>query len=90
MTRFKRLIHSLLKISFMVIRDFIENLVNLEAMALAFKTLLSLAPLLAVIFSILKGFGVHNRMEPALAEALAPFGEKGKRLRVISLASSTR
>ena len=78
MTRFKRLIHSLLKIGFMVTRDFIENLVNLEAMALAFKTLLSLAPLLAVIFSILKGFGVHNRMEPALAEALAPLGEKGK------------
>ena len=78
MTRFKRLIHSLLKIGFMVTRDFIKNLVNLEAMALAFKTLLSLAPLLAVIFSILKGFGVHNRMEPALAEALAPLGEKGK------------
>jgi membrane protein len=78
LTRFKRLIHSLLKIGFMVIRDFIENLVNLEAMALAFKTLLSLAPLLAVIFSLLKGFGVHNRMEPALAEALAPLGEKGK------------
>ena len=73
-TRFKRLIHSLLKIGFMVTRDFIQNLVNLEAMALAFKTLLSLAPLLAVIFSILKGFGVHNRMEPAFAEALtAPF-----------------
>jgi len=34
-------------------------------MALSFKTLLSLAPLLAVIFSLLKGFGVHNRMEPA-------------------------
>ena len=78
LTRFKRLIHSLLKIGFMVTRDFIENLVNLEAMALAFKTLLSLAPLLAVIFSILKGFGVHNRMEPALAEALAPLGEKAK------------
>jgi membrane protein len=78
LTRFKRLIHSLLKIGFMVTRDFIDNLVNLQAMALAFKTLLSLAPLLAVIFSILKGFGVHNRMEPVLAEALAPLGEKGK------------
>jgi len=77
-SRFKRLTRSLLEIVFRVIRDFIENLVNLEAMALAFKTLLSLAPLLAVIFSILKGFGVHNRMEPALAEALSPLGEKGK------------
>jgi membrane protein len=49
-------------------------------MALAFKTLLSIAPLLAVLFSILKGFGVHNRMEPALAEALSPLGEKGQEI----------
>ena len=79
-TRFKGLIRSLLKIGFMVSRDFIENLVNLQAMALGFKTLLSLAPLLAVIFSILKAFGVHNRMEPALAQALAPLGEKGQEI----------
>jgi membrane protein len=77
LTRFKRLIHSSLKIAVTVGRDFIHNLVNLQAMALAFKTLLSLAPLLAVIFSILKGLGAHNRMEPALSEALAPLGEKG-------------
>ncbi|HJU61151.1 MAG TPA: YhjD/YihY/BrkB family envelope integrity protein, partial [Candidatus Binatia bacterium] len=78
MSRFKRSVHSLLKIGFMVGREFFENLVNLEAMALAFKTLVSLAPLLAVIFSILKAFDVHNRMEPALLEALAPLGDKGK------------
>lgn len=60
----------------MVVRDFVQNLVKLQAMALAFETLLSLAPLLAVVFSLLKAFGVHNRMEPALAEALAPLGEK--------------
>ncbi len=72
-----RMLHSWVRICLMVGRDFVDNLVKLQAMALAFKTLLSLAPLLAVIFSILKGFGVHNRMEPALAEALAPLGEKG-------------
>jgi membrane protein len=76
--RFKGLTRSLLRIVFRVIQDFIKNLVNLEAMALAFKTLLSIAPLLAVIFSLLKGFGVHNRMEPALLELLTPLGEKGK------------
>jgi membrane protein len=75
LTRFKRLIHFSLKIALMVGHDFIQNLVKLQAMALAFKTLLSLAPLLAVVFSLLKAFGVHNRMEPALAEALAPLGE---------------
>src|SRR6185503_11955885 len=80
LTRFRRLIHLSLKISVMVGRDFIHNLVKLQAMSLAFKTLLSLAPLLAVIFSLLKAFGVHNRMEPALAEALSPLGEKGQEI----------
>jgi membrane protein len=78
LTRVKRLLSSFIKIAFLVGRDFIENLVKLQAMALAFKTLLSMAPLLAVIFSILKGFGVHNRIEPVLAEALAPLGERGQ------------
>jgi membrane protein len=78
LSRVKRLLSSLIKIGFLVGRDFIENLVKLQAMALAFKTLLSIAPLLAVIFSILKGFGVHNRIEPLLAEALAPLGDKGQ------------
>src|SRR5688500_7791595 len=80
LTRFKKFVRSSLKIAMMVGRDFIQNLVKLQAMALAFKTLLSLAPLLAVVFSLLKAFGVHNRMEPALAEALAPLGEKGQEI----------
>ena len=79
-TRFKRLIHVLIKMVLMVARDFIEKLVKLQAMALAFKTLLSLAPLLAVVFAVLKTFGVHNRMEPALAEALEPLGDKGREI----------
>jgi membrane protein len=79
-THFKRFLHSAVRIVVMVGRDFIQNLVKLQAMALAFKTLLSLAPLLAVVFSLLKAFGVHNRMEPALAEALAPLGEKGQEI----------
>ena len=80
LTRFTRFFHSLIKIVLMVARDFIEKLVKLQAMALAFKTLLSLAPLLAVVFAILKGFGVHKGVEPALAEALAPLGEKGQEI----------
>lgn len=79
-TRAKRWLHGALKIVVMVWQDFFQNLVKLQAMALAFKTLLSLAPLLAVLFSILKAFGVHNRMEPALAEALAPLGDKGREI----------
>jgi len=80
LTRVKRWCHAALKIAVMVWQDFFDNLVKLQAMALAFKTLLSLAPLLAVLFSILKAFGVHNRMEPAMAEALAPLGDKGREI----------
>ncbi len=80
LTRLKRWCHVALKIAVMVWQDFFDNLVKLQAMALAFKTLLSLAPLLAVLFSILKAFGVHNRMEPAVAEALAPLGDKGREI----------
>jgi membrane protein len=76
----KRLFHSSLKIAVMVARDFFQHLIKLQALALSFKTLLSLAPLLAVIFSLLKAFGVHNRMEPALAEALEPLGDKGREI----------
>jgi len=80
LTRFKRWLHLALRIAVIAGRDFFRNLLKLQAMALAFKTLLSLAPLLAVVFSLLKAFGVHNRMEPALAQALSPLGEKGQEI----------
>jgi len=80
LTQFKKLLTSLIKLVLMVAQGFIENLLKLQAMALAFKTLLSLAPFLAVIFSILKAFGVHSRMQPALSQALEPLGEKGQEI----------
>lgn len=46
-------------------------------MSLVYTTLLSLVPLLAVSFSVLKAFGVHNQIEPVLLNMLAPLGEQG-------------
>ncbi len=51
--------------------------VPIHAMSLTYTTILSLVPLLAVTFSVLKGFGVQNQIEPLLANALAPLGPKG-------------
>lgn len=51
-----------------------------RAMGLVYTTLLSLAPLLAVSFSVLKAFGVHNQLMPLLLGVLEPFGEKGAEL----------
>ncbi|MDX1609453.1 MAG: YhjD/YihY/BrkB family envelope integrity protein [Halofilum sp. (in: g-proteobacteria)] len=56
--------------------DLKSGALSLRAMGLVFTTLLSLVPLIAVSFSVLKGFGVHNQIEPALLKLLAPLGER--------------
>ena len=51
-------------------------------MSLVYTTLLSLVPLLAISFSVLKGFGVRNQIEPLLLSALNPLGEKAQEITV--------
>ena len=48
-----------------------------QSASLAYTTLLSMVPFLAVTFSVLKGFGVQNQLEPMLMQSLEPLGEKG-------------
>lgn len=59
-----------------ILRDIAEGQISLRAMSLVYTTLLSLVPLLAISFSVLKGFGVHNQIEPMLLHVLEPLGEK--------------
>lgn len=66
-----------LRIFYAAARDLSGGLLSLRAMGLVYTTLLSIVPLLAVSFSVLKGFGVHNQLEPALINLLEPLGEKG-------------
>lgn len=65
-----------LRIIMMVLRDLSRGMLTLRAMSLVYTTLLSFVPLLAVSFSVLKGFGVHNQIEPVLLGFLEPLGEK--------------
>jgi membrane protein len=58
-------------------RDLAFGQLNLRAMGLVYTTLLSLVPLLALSFSVLKAFGVYNQVEPMLLNLLAPLGDKG-------------
>lgn len=61
-----------------VVRDLLRGQITLHAMSLVYTTLLSLVPFLALSFSVLKGFGVHNQLEPILDSVLAaPLGENG-------------
>lgn len=63
-----------------LIDDVYQGHLNLYAMSLVYTTLLSIVPVLAVSFSVLKAFGVHNQLEPTLLTFLAPLGQKGVEL----------
>lgn len=45
-----------------VARDLVRGQLTLRAMGLVFTTLLSIVPLLALSFSVLKAFGVHQQI----------------------------
>jgi membrane protein len=59
-----------------VIQRFQQDRLMVRAAALVYATLLSIVPLLAVTFSLLKGFGYHNELEPFLKRILTPLGEQ--------------
>ncbi|PPE75980.1 ribonuclease BN [Solimonas fluminis] len=61
---------------FVLVRDLVEGQLNMRAMGLVYTTLLSIVPLLALAFSMLKALGVHNSLEPVLLEALRPLGSQ--------------
>ncbi len=58
-------------------RDVAFGQLTLRAMSLVYTTLLSIVPLLALSFSVLKAFGVTNQIRPMLLNLLEPLGEKG-------------
>ncbi len=63
-------------LSYLVARAFIQDRLLVRASALVYATLLSIVPLLAVMFSLLKGFGFHNKLEPMLYKVMTPLGEQ--------------
>jgi len=77
MERPQRILVFMLRVMQMLLRELLGGQLNLRAMSLVYTTLLSIVPLLAVSFSVLKGFGVHNSVEPLLLNFLEPLGPKG-------------
>ena len=60
--------------------DLAAGQLSLRAMSLVYTTLLSLVPLLAVSFSVLQAFGVHNQLDSWLVGLLEPLGEEALRI----------
>ena len=58
-------------------QDVARGQLTLRAMSLVYTTLLSIVPLLALSFSVLKAFGVSNEVQPMLLRFVGPLGENG-------------
>ncbi len=66
----KRTLLRQLQMVVLVIRDFYSNRSFLRASALTYYTILSLVPLLALTFALLKAFGVQNQLQPLILDKL--------------------
>lgn len=64
----------LLRYPYAVLRDLSRGEINLRAMGLVYTTLLSLIPLLAFSFAILKLFGGHRDLGPIIYDFFRPVG----------------
>lgn len=71
-----------LRLFYVIARELSGEQLTLRAMGLVYTTLLSIVPLLAVSFSVLKAFGVHTRLEIFLYYFLEPLGPQGSDLAV--------
>ena len=81
-----------LRYPYALIRDLILGDLNMRAMGLVYSTLLSVVPLLAFTFSIIKLFGFHREFEPLIHDFFRPLGAQGPELaaRVVDFVDNLR
>ena len=87
-----RILSTVLRYLFALIRDIVKGQLTLRSMSLVYTTLLSVVPLTAFSFSVLKGFGKHKDFEPLLFRALEPLGPQGAEItqQVIDLVDNVK
>ncbi len=72
-----RIISNIMRYLYAVLRDVLSGQLNMRAMSLVYTTLLSIVPLIAFSFSVLKGFGIHKQLQEKMYVLLEPLGDKG-------------
>lgn len=75
-----RVVRAILRNLYAVLRDMFAGQLTLRAMSLVYTTLLSVVPLIAFSFAVLKGFGVDELLEDEMYVILEPLGEKGREI----------
>lgn len=72
-----RVLAGVLRNLYAVLRDIFSGQLTLRAMSLVYTTLLSVVPLVAFSFAVLKGLGAHKSLQTRLYTVLEPLGDKG-------------
>ena len=87
-----RILAVVLRYLYALLRDIVKGQLTLRSMSLVYTTLLSIVPLTAFSFSVLKGFGKHKDLEPLLFKALEPLGPQGAEItqQIIILVDNVR
>lgn len=82
----------LLRYVYALVRDVVSGQLTMRSMSLVYTTLLSVVPLLAFSFAILKGLGVFDQLEPYLSGLLAPLGSQGEEIteQILALVNNVR
>ena len=75
LTWIKKTLFGFVKIGFIVVRGYSRDRVSLRAAALTNITLMSMVPLIALMFSMAKGFGAGQKLNNMVTEHLANMPE---------------
>jgi membrane protein len=68
------------RFAYALVRDLVDGDLSMRAMGLVYTTMLAIVPLLAFAFSLFKGLGLHQDLEPVLRGFLAPLGPRAAEL----------
>jgi membrane protein len=81
-----------LRYPYALMRDLWHGELNMRAMSLVYTTLLTVVPLIAFSFSLIKGLGMSATLEPVVYEFLRPVGENATELtaQVLQFADNIR
>ena len=74
LNRGQRLLVTAARYAVVIGRDLMDGQLSMRAMSLIYTTLLSVVPVLALAFSVLKALDVHTMLEPLLRRLLEPIG----------------
>ena len=77
MTRSRRVMIYWVRMFQVLFEEILSGDLRMRAMGLVYVSILSLVPLLAFAFALLKGFGVQNKLEPILLDMFSTLGDKG-------------